>query len=134
MVVSYFQYFVDFATQVLVVVLPLKTGTEGLLDGRKLRLLPRGAAVVNCGRAEVIVQDDLLRLLDDGQLSQAVLDVTSPEPPPKGSPLWSHPRVRLSPHIAGRMTTTACCQVLLDDWRRVRRGEPPSHPLDPSDL
>jgi glyoxylate/hydroxypyruvate reductase A len=42
----------------------------------------------------------LIDALDDGQLSAAVLDVTAPEPLPADHPLWSHPQVILTPHIA----------------------------------
>ncbi len=70
------------ACDILVCVLPSAEGTRGLLAARLLRALPAGAAVVNVGRAECIVHDDLLAALRDGHISHAVLDVAPQEPLP----------------------------------------------------
>mmetsp|Transcript_25402 Transcript_25402/g.71054 ORF Transcript_25402/g.71054 Transcript_25402/m.71054 type:complete len:352 (+) Transcript_25402:94-1149(+) len=113
--------------QVLVVILPSTPETDGLLGQGLLSLLQPGAALVNTGRGQVVVEEDLLRLLDSGHLSQAILDVTAPEPPTAGSPLWSHPRVTLTPHIAGRIGHDTACQALIGNWARVRSGEPLQH-------
>jgi glyoxylate/hydroxypyruvate reductase len=71
------------------------------------------------------VTADLLAALDSGQLSEAVLDVTDPEPLPHDDTLWSHPRVRITPHIASMTQPHTAARVAIDNVRRFARGEPP---------
>jgi glyoxylate/hydroxypyruvate reductase A len=107
---------------VLVCVLPLTDATRGALGAAQLRALPRGAALINVGRAECVVQDDLLAALDDGHLSRAVLDVAPQEPLPGAScrrPLLSMPFAAYAPalcvasHSSGRCTPSLTrCPVL----------------------
>jgi glyoxylate/hydroxypyruvate reductase len=51
-----------------------------------------------------VVDTDLIAALDSGQLAYAALDALHPEPLPAASPLWSHPKVTVMPHIARRPT------------------------------
>ncbi|HJP88972.1 MAG TPA: NAD(P)-dependent oxidoreductase [Candidatus Limnocylindrales bacterium] len=110
---------------VLVNMLPLSTETTGLLDERRLALLPDEALVVNGGRGRTIDAVALLRELDLGRL-RAVLDVTDPEPLPPESPLWSIPNVLISPHIAGDSApaTVRTFEIAGDQIRRFAAGEP----------
>ena len=87
-------------TRFLVLACPLTAKTRGLIDRRRLGLLPDGAGVVNIGRGELIDQDGLCDQLDNGLLSGAVLDVFDPEPIPPGHRLWTTPNVIISPHTA----------------------------------
>ena len=135
------------STDVLVCVLPLTDDTRGLICARRLRALPAGAAFVNVGRAECVQHDDLLAALDDGHVSRAVLDVAPQEPlsgavvallrecgraeaalvPAAESPLWKHPRVRLTPHVAGHSSAAAGAEQVVENWRRMRSGKPLLH-------
>ena len=76
------------------------------------------------GRGPQLAAADLLRALDAGQLAEAVLDVTDPEPLPEADPLWSHPRVHITPHIASMTQPHTAARVVIDNLRRHARGEP----------
>ena len=97
-------------TDLLIGLLPLTASTERLFDASFFARLPRGAGFVQAGRGRQMVTDDLILALDSGQLSAAMLDVTDPEPLPQDHPLWTHPKVIITPHIA--------CQTRAEDGAR----------------
>ncbi|WP_374625610.1 2-hydroxyacid dehydrogenase [Pandoraea sp.] len=111
-------------TDVLICLLPLTSATRGILDKRLLGGLPRGAWLVNVGRGPHLNQYDLLELLDGGHLSGAILDVTDPEPLPPSHPLWTHPTVRITPHIASATRPETAVEMVLENLRRHRAGLP----------
>jgi D-3-phosphoglycerate dehydrogenase len=84
----------------LVVAAPATPETRHLIGERELRLLRPGAVLVNVARGSLVDPVALLAALDSGQLSAAALDVTEPEPLPVGHPLWEHPKVLITPHVA----------------------------------
>jgi glyoxylate/hydroxypyruvate reductase A len=109
-------------TDVLVCLLPLTDATRGLLDRRLFGMLPKGASFINVGRGPQVNQQDLLDALDSGQLQNAILDVTDPEPLPESHPFWVHPRVRVTPHIASATRPESAVDVVLENIRRRREG------------
>ena len=111
-------------TDILVCLLPLTDATRGLLDKRLFGKLPKGASLINVGRGPQVNQQDLLDALDSGHLHAAILDVTDPEPLPREHPFWTHPRVRLTPHIASATRPETAVDVVLDNIRRHRDGLP----------
>jgi phosphoglycerate dehydrogenase-like enzyme len=88
------------AADVVVLITPLSPQTRGLLDARRLALLPDGALVVNVGRGPVLDTAAILAETTSGRL-RAALDVTDPEPLPADHPLWHSPNVIITPHMAG---------------------------------
>ena len=86
---------------VIALSLPGTAAVKGMFDERRLRLMKKTAILINVGRGNSVVTEDLLKVMRDGHLKAACLDVMDPEPLPKGHPLWSAERVYLTPHISG---------------------------------
>lgn len=117
-------------SEILVCLLPLTPETEDMLDARLFAALPRGAAIVNCGRGRHLVEADLLAALASGQLSAAVLDVCRVEPLPPGHPFWSHPRIVLTPHCAAATNPRTAAPVVAAALRCLAEGKPLPNRVD----
>ncbi|MEV6826317.1 2-hydroxyacid dehydrogenase [Amycolatopsis sp. NPDC051102] len=85
---------------VVVLMVPLTSRTRGMVDADFLSRMRDGAVLVNVSRGAVVVTDALVAELTTGRL-RAALDVTDPEPPPAGHPLWTAPGLLLTPHVGG---------------------------------
>lgn len=111
---------------VVVLAAPSTARTVGLLDARRLALLKPTAQVVNVGRGNLVVTDDLVEALAAGRLGFAALDVTDPEPLPDGHPLWSSPRALITPHTANPPAVKKASFALrvTENCARLRAGEP----------
>ncbi len=80
---------------------PLLPATHHLIDAAALARMPAGGLVVNTARGGIVDEAALLAALQSGHLSGAALDVFEREPPPPDHPLRRHPRVMVTPHVAG---------------------------------
>jgi phosphoglycerate dehydrogenase-like enzyme len=85
---------------VVILILPLTKESKHLFDARRLSLMKDGALLVNVARGPIVDTDALVKELNSGRIT-AGLDVTDPEPLPKGHPLWSAKGVLISPHVGG---------------------------------
>jgi len=83
-----------------ILALPHTPETRGLFDEEVMRQLPAHAVLVNVGRGETVVTDDLRRVLREGHLSGAALDVIHPTPLEADDPIWHTPRLLITPHVA----------------------------------
>ncbi|MCX5663043.1 MAG: hydroxyacid dehydrogenase [Planctomycetota bacterium] len=75
--------------------------TEGLVTGAHFESMKPHATFINTARGAVVREPEMIAALQRRTDLHAVLDVTHPEPPSAGSPLYSLPNVTLTPHIAG---------------------------------
>jgi phosphoglycerate dehydrogenase-like enzyme len=113
---------------VVVVCVPLNDETRRMVDAAFLARMGDGALLVNVARGGVVDTDALVAELRTGRL-RAALDVTDPEPPPAGHPLWTLPNLLVSPHVGGNSTAflPRAHQLIVDQMHRLVAGEQPHH-------
>ena len=110
----------------VVIAAPLTAETHHMIDAAAFGMMTDGVHLVNIARGALVDQAALIAALDSGRVSLASLDVVDPEPLPAGHPLYTHPRVRLTPHISwsAPVTMPRTMQIFLENLARYRRGEP----------
>ena len=113
----------------LIVTLPLTSRTRRLID-RGVLAACRGAVLINAGRGAVIEEGAIPEALDQGWLSGAALDVFEVEPLPIESPLWTDPRVIVSPHISGLTTIDGAKDGFLECLGDLEAGRVPKWVVD----
>ncbi|HTP61833.1 MAG TPA: glyoxylate/hydroxypyruvate reductase A [Burkholderiales bacterium] len=114
----------------LVCLLPLTEKTRGIMNSKTLSLIRKDGCVINVARGGHVVVPDLLAALDSGHLAHAYLDVFEAEPLPADSPLWSHPGITLTPHIAALSEPRTSVGKVAENIERVRHGERPLNTVD----
>jgi len=122
-------------TDILVALMPLTPETRGILARPLFAKLARdgvlGAPVViNAGRGGLQVEADIVSALDDGTLGAVTLDVFETEPLPPESPLWSHPRVTVTPHNAADSDPDAISDYVAGQIRAYEAGQPLRNVVD----
>ena len=80
---------------------PLTPESRHMMGPRQFDLMKKDSFFVAVSRGGLYDTPSLVKALDSKRLAGAGLDVTDPEPLPKGHPLWKFPNVVLTPHVAG---------------------------------
>ncbi len=119
-------------TRMMVCLLPLTAETEGILNRDTLSRLRPGGYLINVARGGHLVEEDLIPLLDGGQLAGATLDVFRQEPLPAGHPFWRHPKITITPHTAARTLRDESVAQIATKIARLERGESIAGIVDPS--
>ncbi|WP_370337984.1 NAD(P)-dependent oxidoreductase [Parvularcula marina] len=115
---------------IVVLALPNRPGTRGLIGHEKLSAF-RGAQLINIGRGEVLNERALIDALEAGAISEAALDVFATEPLPASSPLWSHPHVKVTPHVSGLTRPEDTVDAFLAALDALERGDTPPLLVNP---
>ncbi|SCZ10460.1 2-hydroxyacid dehydrogenase [Microvirga guangxiensis] len=115
-------------TDILIALIPLTPDTRGILNRSLFKKLAHdgrlgGPILINAGRGGLQIETDILSCLDDGTLKAATLDVFEKEPLPEDSPLWSHPRVTVTPHNSAVSEPEATARYIAKQILRYEAGE-----------
>lgn len=117
----------------LVIAAPLTAETRGMINADVLRALRPGALIVDVSRGGILDHQALLKLLENGHIGGAALDVFPQEPLPPESPLWTHPRIIITPHISGNSQhyTRRAMELFAENLQRFQSGQPLYNLFDP---
>lgn len=124
--------FEDFLSEceILVCLLPLTSATKGILNANTFAAMPIGAKLIQVGRGEHLVTEDLLDALSSGQLGGAVVDVFEREPLAADSPLWHVPNLFITPHMASVAQSKTIGLQIAQNARRLMQNEPLVNQVD----
>ena len=115
---------------VIMIAMPLDTGTQGFLSAARIALMKETAILVNISRGKVVDEAALARALAEGRIMGAGLDAFAKEPLPTDSPLWDLPNVLMTPHVGGnggRELWRRMSELVRDNTRRYLSGAPLKH-------
>lgn len=123
------------ACDMIVVLLPLTPDTRGIVNRELLRHMKKktpigGSVLINAGRGQLQVEEDILEALENGTLMAASLDVFETEPLPRSSRLWNHPRVFVTPHAAATSDPSRLAPEMVRQMDAFDRGLPLQHLVD----
>lgn len=118
----------------LVLALPLTAQTRGIVGARSLAAAKPGLHIINVSRGALIDDEALLAAIATGRVAAATLDVTSPEPLPSGHAFYTHPAIRLTPHVAGMTEDNEerLSRVLLANLDAYLANQPVPGVVDPA--
>lgn len=109
-------------TKVLVNLLPLTEETEGFLDLDIFKKLKQPGYLINVGRGDHLVEEDLIYAFDMGYLEGACLDVFEEEPLPKNHSFWNRKQIMVTPHIAAITPAKDAAEILVENYKRAMSG------------
>jgi len=110
-------------TDFLINILPLTNATRGFININLLRKLKTGAYVINVGRGPHVVDQDILKAIEERMISGAALDVFHEEPLPLDHPFWVNENIVLTPHIASITNIKTAREQIFENIRRFLNGE-----------
>ncbi len=110
----------------LILLLPLTEETKNIINSGSLKMVKKGAILINAGRGGLIEDNDLLKALDSGKISRCTLDVFDEEPLPPEHPFWAHEKVTVTPHISAPTRFQSSIKSILKNIGRIKKGLQPN--------
>jgi phosphoglycerate dehydrogenase-like enzyme len=97
-----------------------------MITGAHFAAMKENATFINTARGAIVRENEMIDVLKKRPDLWALLDVTYPEPPVPGSPLYTLPNVILTPHLAGSRDTECrrMGRIVVDELRRYLNNEP----------
>jgi glyoxylate/hydroxypyruvate reductase len=118
----------------VVILLPVTAETRNLFDRRRIARMKPTAWLLNFGRGDVVVDEDLVAAVRERTIAGAVLDVFRKEPLPAEHPFWTTPGIVVFPHVGGLHPTRDdfVAELFVDNLRRFAAGQPLREVVDRS--
>ncbi len=119
-------------SDIIIIAIPLSKDTHHLIGKRELEMMKPSACLINVARGDIIDQQALIHALEEQTIRAAGIDVTSPEPLPKDSPLWHQKNLLLTPHnaSASQYLMTRVVEEVMDSLNRYLTHEPLDNQID----
>ena len=109
-------------TNILICTLPLTVETQGILDLELFKKLKNPAYLINAGRGQHLIEEDLIYAIDTGVLAGAWLDVFEEEPLPSNHLFWNRPKIMITPHIAAVTDSNEAAEQIIENYKRSLSG------------
>jgi glyoxylate/hydroxypyruvate reductase A len=110
---------------IIICLLPSTLENRDILNELLFSNMPKGACVVNPGRGSHLNEGDLIKAIDAGILHHAILDVFKEEPLPEQNPLWNHPSITITPHVASVSNPESTSKILAESYLKIKEGLSP---------
>ena len=110
----------------VIIAAPHTPETAGMFDSQRFLQMRNDAYLINIGRGAIVPLNDLRQALQTGQIHGAALDVMETEPLGVDDPLWNHPNVIITPHVAAcsKRVSERHLETLLENIKRFTNSKP----------
>lgn len=111
-------------TDFIVNILPLTNETESILNTNFFNQCADNTVLINVGRGAHLVENNLVKAIENGKIKEAYLDVFREEPLPKNHPFWTNRQIFVTPHIASVTNATTALVQVADNYRNMVNNQP----------
>ena len=110
------------SSNILICALPLTDKTHSILDLELFKKLKEPGYLINVGRGQHLIEEDLIYAIDTGVLAGAWLDVFEEEPLPSNHLFWNRPKIMITPHIAAVTDPKEAAEQIIENYKRSLSG------------
>jgi glyoxylate/hydroxypyruvate reductase A len=115
---------------ILINLLPLTTDTKNILNYELFLQMNHNSYIINVGRGEHLVDNDLLKVLNENILDGAILDVFHTEPLESHHPFWNNDKIVLTPHSASLTDPQSVTKQIMENYQRVKENKEVLYKID----